>query len=163
MGAKRHADNELHTQVAIKTEADVYSKKKLTFTQLPNMILSISGNYLCMSKTTCEKFIYYCIWRLHYTVQFYLHLSLFPWYQAGIIGKKILNKKFLTVFMLDDAFGARHSQSKCPLHLRRVLTSRTPLILGSTLHITTYLYLIEQHWFGVWTSVGWLLMFLTTT
>jgi len=27
MGAKRLADNELHTQVAIKTEADVYSRK----------------------------------------------------------------------------------------------------------------------------------------
>lgn len=115
MGAKRLADNELHTQVAIKTEADVYSRKIWHSHSFQYMILSISGNYLCMSEKSCKKFMYFCIWRWHYTVQFYLHLSLFSMLPSRYYGEKKFELKFLTIFMLDDAFGARHSQSKWPL------------------------------------------------
>jgi 4-amino-4-deoxy-L-arabinose transferase-like glycosyltransferase len=82
------------TQVAIKTEANVYSKKNWHSHSFPIWFYPYLGTtYACPKKPVRNLFIF--VFGDHITQCSFTSTSLFlPCYQAGIMGKTKLNKNF---------------------------------------------------------------------
>jgi len=94
MGAKRFADNELHTQVAIKTEADVYSKKFDIHTASQYDSIHIWELPMHVRKILQEIYAFLYLEMALHSAVFTSTSLFFPCYRAGIIGEKSLNKNF---------------------------------------------------------------------